>query len=134
MVGKPRITVKLIDGQFQPCSAFDAEQLALSKNEQEFDLVLRSKRSENHHKLYWSILGKACSSTGKWPTSEHLHRELKMACGYYQTVASEFGGVYYFPDTISMEKMNQQDFNNFFESTMEKLSQAIGFDPMELLR
>jgi len=131
---KPKITVKLVNGEFEPCSAFDAEQLALANNGAEFDLVLRSKRSEPHHKLYWSILGRACKATGKWPNSDKLHRELKMACGYFQTVVSEFGGIYYFPDTIAMNKMNQQEFNEFFEAAMAKLSEAIGVDPMELLK
>tara|TARA_B110000858_G_C17690909_1_gene421192 strand:+ start:253 stop:657 length:405 start_codon:yes stop_codon:yes gene_type:complete len=131
---KPRISVKLQDGQLLPCSAYDAEQLALATHNAEFDLVLRSKRSEQHHKLYWSILGKACQATGKWPNSDNLHRELKMACGFFQTVVSEFGGIYYFPDTIAMNKMNQKEFNEFFELAMEKLADAIGTDPLELLK
>jgi len=33
-----------------------------------------------------------------------------------------------------MNKMNQQEFNEFFEAAMAKLSEAIGVDPMELLK
>ena len=57
-----------------------------------------------------------------------------MACGFFQTVVSEFGGIYYFPDTIAMNKMNQKEFNEFFELAMEKLADAIGIDPLELLK
>lgn len=133
MKEKPRITVRMNGGVLEPVTVYDAEQLALCSGGQVFSLLPISNRSPEHHKLYWSILGKACQATGKWPTSEHLHRELKMACGYYQTVVSEFGGIYYLPDTIAMNKMNQQEFNAFFEATMEKLASALGFDPMELL-
>ena len=106
MSEKPKITVKLVNGEFEPCSAFDAEQLALSKNGAEFDLVLRSKRSEPHLKLYWSILGKACRATGKWPNSDKLHRELKMACGYYQTVVSEFVSQYIWIPRSQRRRLN----------------------------
>lgn len=133
MSEKPRITIKLREGRFEPATAFDAEALAQYSGEQMFDLLPISKRSPEHHKLYWSLLGKAVKATGKWPTSEHLHRDLKMTCGYYTTVVNEFGGVYLLPDTIAMKKMDQKQFNEFFETAMEKLSDALGFDPMELL-
>ena len=135
MSEKPRITIRLKhDGEFEPVTAYDAEQLAQSSGGQLFSLLPISDRSPEHHKLYWSILGNVCTATGKWPTSEHLHRELKMACGYYQTVVSEFGGIYYLPDTIAVKKMNQKEFNQFFEVAMSKLTEAIGVDPMELLK
>ena len=132
MSKKPRISVKLQDGQLLPCSAYDAEQLALATHNAELDLVLRTKRSEQHHKLYWSILGKACKATGKWPNSDNLHRELKMACGFFQTVVSEFGGIYYFPDTIAINKMNQKEFNEYFDQAMAKLSETLQYDPTVL--
>ena len=34
----------------------------------------------------------------------------------------------------SMNKMNQKEFNEFFELAMEKLAEAIGTDPLELLK
>ena len=130
----PLITVRMnARGALEPVTAYDAEMLSQAKAGKVFDLVAASERSLPHHKLYWSILGKACKATGKWPTSAHLHRELKMACGYYQTVASEFGGIYYLPDSISFHHMDQEQFNTFFEATMQKLAEAIGLDPLELL-
>ena len=131
---QPRITVRMSsEGALVPTTVYDAEMLAQCSGGQEFSLLPIKRRSPEHLNLYWSILGKTVKATGRWPTSEQLHRELKIACGYYQVVASEFGGVYYFPDSISFEKMTQDEFNNFFEHTMEKLSVTLGFDPMELL-
>ena len=128
---KPRVTVRLDEfGNFAPVTAYDAEQLAQAPRSQMYDLVPISDRSPQHHKLYWSILGSVCAATGKWPTSEHLHRELKMACGFYQTIISEFGGIYYLPDSIAMNKMDQREFNQFFELAMSKLAEAIGYDPI----
>lgn len=130
---KPRITVRLHNGALVPVTSFDAEELAECSGGQVFSLLPISRRSPEHHKLYWSILQKAVKATGKWPTSEHLHRDIKMSCGYCQPVVNEFGGVYYVTDTIAMTKMNQQEFNVFFEQAMLKLSECLGFDPMELI-
>ena len=130
---KPRITVKLHNGALAPVTSYDAEELAVCSGGQVFSLLPQSNRSPEHHKLYWSILGKVVKATGKWPTTEHLHRDLKMTLGYCQAIVNEFGGVYYISDSIAMKKMNQQEFNVYFEQAMEKLSEAIGFDPMELL-
>ena len=131
MSDKPHITVKLNDrGQFEPVSLYDAEQLAECSRGQTFTVIPMQERSIGHQKLYWSILGKVVKSTGRWATPDHLHRDLKMACGYYQTVASEMGGIYYSPDSTAMKKMSQKDFNKFFESAMQKLSETIGYDPL----
>ena len=131
---KPRITIQLRDnGAFQPVTAYDAEQLALCSGGQKFSLLPVANRSPEHHKLYWSLLGKIVKATGKWPTSEHLHRELKISLGYYQIIISEFGGVFYMPDSIAMSKMDQKQFNDFFDAALQKLSETIGFDPFDLL-
>ena len=130
---KPRITVRLNNGALEPVTVYDAEQLAECSRGQVFSLLPVSSRSLEHHKLYWSILHKTVKATGKWPTAEHLHRDIKMSCGYCKPIVNKFGGVYYVTDSTAMKKMNQKEFNVFFEQAMEKLAEALGFDPMELL-
>jgi len=34
-------------------------------------------------------------------------------------------------DSISFDDMSQKEFNNYFELAMEKLADAIGYDPLE---
>ena len=134
MSEKPSILVRLNDkGEFEPVSSFDAEQLAQCSRGQVFTVKANNERSIEHHRMYWSILSSVVKATGRWATVDHLHRDLKMACGYYQTVASEMGGVYYLPDSIAMKKMDQKEFNVYFEHAMEKLSETIGYDPVEAL-
>ena len=58
--------------------------------------------------------------------------ELKFACGYYSMkyneMAEEFMRI---PSSISFDQMSQQDFMKYFEAAMEKLSEAIGYDPLK---
>ena len=135
MSDKPNISVKLNDrGQLEPVTSFDAEQLAQCSRGQSFSLSPTKERSLEQHKLYWSILHRIVKATGRWATADHCHRELKLALGYYETIVSQWGGIYYHPDSTALKKMDQKEFNTYFDKAMEKLNQTIGFDPMEVLK
>lgn len=126
-----KIQAELRGGLFLPVTEYDAQRIEDMKDGQLVNLSVASKRSNPHHNLYWSALRNVCKATGKWPTEAHLHHELKLACGYYKTTISPLtGGIVRSTDSISFEKMNQAEFMQYFEAAMEKLSEAIGYDPI----
>lgn len=126
------IQVELKNGQLLPITQYDAERIEDYKNGQVFTLISTRKRSNPQHNLYWGILRKACKSTGKWPTERHLHDELKIACGYYQMKYSSITGSFLrVLDSISFDDMDQQEFNQYFEMAMSKLTEALGYDPIQ---
>lgn len=131
---KPPITVKLNgQGGLSPLTAYDAEELASAPASAVYDLVHVSKRSRPHLKYYWTILHEVVEATGKWPTAKHLHVDLKWALRYYQVQVSEFGGVFYVPDSVAVNRMNQKEFTVYFNQAMEEIARAIGTDPLELI-
>lgn len=126
-----KIQVQIRDGQLLPVSQYDAERLEDAKQGQVYNLTATGHRSNPHHNLYWSTLRKVCKATGKWPSEQHLHDELKFACGYYRIRYSEIAEMFMrYPDSIGFDDMNQQEFNDYFEMAMAKLSEAIGYDPI----
>jgi hypothetical protein len=126
-----KIQVYLKDGQLLPCTQFDAEQIEEHKQSQTFDLIATGKRSNPHHSLYWATLNNVCKATGKWPTHRHLHDELKWACGYVRMRWNGLANCHMrVIDSISFDDMDQKEFNKYFEMAMEKLSEAIGYDPL----
>lgn len=129
---KKRIQVELRDGRLLPVSVYDAELLGDCKNGQLFDMTRCGKRSNPQHNMYWSMLRNVCKATGKWPDEQHLHAELKLACGFYMTKFSELGGDFMrVPDSINFDAMDQQEFQAYFDAAAAKLSEALGFDPLE---
>lgn len=131
---KPKLQVEKRDGQLLPISLYDAEEIEAFSEGHLFDLVPSYKRSDPHHKLYWAILGRVVKQTGSWASSAHLHDDLKMLCGFYRTVINKASGaVYYVPDSIAYRKMDQKAFSEYFDAAMAKLSETIGYDPMEFL-
>ena len=116
---------------FQPVSAYDAEILMADPVGTEYDLVKRSRRSLPQHRLYWQALTMVVRATGKWPTPEHLHHELKLACGYRMTVVDwETGEISQAVDSTSFDAMTHDEFKAYFDKAMEKLAEHVGFDPL----
>lgn len=128
---RPLPMVVLTANGIQPVTAYDAECLSNIKHGQVFDLKAHSKRSNPQLRLYWQALSNVVKATGKWPTSEHLHRELKMACGYVDNIIDWGGKVHTIPDSIAFAKMNHDEFRIYFDTAIAKMAERVGFDPLE---
>ena len=129
MTKKPAPIVMLTPTGLVPVSPYDAEEMDQFSHGAEFDLVSRSKRSFKHHRTYWKALGGVVKATGKWPTSAHLHDELKLACGFRQTIIDwQTGEAKEVIDSIAFDKMTQQEFKVYFDMAIAKLSERVGYD------
>lgn len=117
-----------------PVSGFFAEMVMEDPMGTEYDLIKRTKRSNPQNGLYWSILGHIVKATGKWPTPEHLHHELKLVCGFKMTVIDwETGKATDAVDSTAFDQMSADEFRVYFDHAMEKLSEHLGFDPVAYL-
>tara|TARA_R110000796_G_scaffold220951_2_gene337021 strand:- start:213 stop:605 length:393 start_codon:yes stop_codon:yes gene_type:complete len=126
-----KLQMELRDGQLMPVSQYDAERMENLPQGTLFNLSVTGKRSNPHHNLYWSILKTACESTGMWPTSKHLHHELKLVCGYYKTTISPLtSSIVRHVDSTEFSAMTQAEFMTYFELAISKLSEAVGYDPI----
>ena len=71
-------------------------------------------------------------ATGRSPTAEHLHNELKWASGYIKMRWNSLASAHMrMIDSINFDEMDQKEFNQYFEMSMEKLAEAIGYDPIQ---
>jgi len=117
-----------------PLTAGDAEALSMLPQGSVFELKRVSQRHPRHLRTYWKALGLVVKSGANWPTAEHLHRELKLACGYIEKVIDwNTGEVHEIPDSIAFDKMAQDDFNVYFKTAMAKLAERVGYDPLRFL-
>lgn len=116
-----------------PVNAFFAEMVINDPVGTEYDLVKRTKRSNPQNALYWSTLGHVVSATGKWPNAEKLHDALKRACGFITVNYDMQGNEFITTDSTAFEAMSADEFQVYFDLAMEKLADALGFDPMAYL-
>lgn len=114
-----------------PVTAHDAEAIMSDALGAEYDLVKRSRRSSPQLRLYWVMLGRVVRATGKWPTAEHLHDDLKLACGYRKQIVDwETGEIAVATDSVAFNAMSPDEFRTYFDLAMIKLSEHLGFDPL----
>lgn len=118
----------------RPLRSWDVEVIMADPPGTEYELLKASKRKPAQHRTYWKALDLVVKSTGRWATSEHLHDELKIACGYYRVAKSlSTGQDLILPDSTAWSKMDQDSFKVYMDAAMAKLSEAVQFDPLSFL-
>lgn len=126
----PPIIVHAIGSRLEPVSQMDAELIdGLPRGDLEITIKHR-KRSLPQQRLYWKVLSDVVKATGKFPSPEHMHDEIKMALGYVEKRVTFDGRIYYRPDSTAFEKMDGAEFKVFFERAMELISRELGMDPL----
>lgn len=119
---------------FMPVTAYDAELLIADPVGTEYDLVKRTRRSWPQLKLYWSMLNRIVKATGKWPTAEKLHRDIKLTLGYVeQSVNLRTGETTLTPDSVAFDAMTQDEFQIYFNHAVELLAEKLRFDPLAFI-
>jgi len=131
--GTLAIIVRKTPKGLQPVSSFDAELLINAPMGSEFRVTKMSKRSLPQHRTYWKALTEVVNATDKWPTAEHLHDALKRACGYITVTYGLDGKPFVTTDSTAFDAMDGDAFKAYMDRAMEKLADAIGFDPLAFL-
>lgn len=112
-----------------------AEQEALMEYPEgkDFWVTIRRKRSNAHHALYWARLEKVIESGAtRYHSAADLHKAIKYEMGYVKPVRKLSGEIIYEPDSISFDRMDQTEFNSFFETVMRLLGEYFGINPDDL--
>ena len=129
----PPIVKRTAKGLFA-IDAQDAQDIAADPLGTEYDLVKRSTRRWRHLRTYWKALALVVHNDDRWPSPEHLHHNLKLACGYkWQAINMETGEFADVVDSIAFDKMTQPQFKKYMDIAMEKLASVIGYDPLAFL-
>ena len=117
-----------------PVAAYDAEMLWADPVGTEYDLVKRTRRSLPQLRLYWSMLQRVVTATGKWPDAEHLHEALKLTLGYCREVVNmRTGEISLQADSAALDGMDADQFRAFFDSAVAELARHLGFDPLAFI-
>lgn len=130
---KPTIIVRRTQRGLSPVSGFDAEMLAMTKLDTEFDVVPRSRRSLPQHRTYWKALTLVVHATEGWATTSHLHRAIKRDLGYVTPLKNLDGTFTDELDSTGFEAMTQDEFKVFFDRAMQRIAEETGIDPLSFL-
>lgn len=130
----PAPMVVRTDKGLRPARSWDAEDLSADPVGTEYELHKISRRKPRQHRTYWRALNLAVKATSRWASAEHLHDEIKLACGYYRKVANLVTGeIMLIPDSTAFDKMDQDQWQGFMDRAMELVAAECGFDPLSWL-
>lgn len=130
---KPPLIVRKTKHGIVPVSAFDAERLEALALDTEFDVTVRTKRSNPQNRLYFQILSNVIKACGATMPPEVLHDKLKGRLGYTFLYRDLDGSLKEHVDSTAFDNMDHPDFQIYFDAAMKELAEIVGFDPMQAL-
>lgn len=116
-----------------PVSSFDAERVEQIAMGQTVEVAIKQRRSSQHQRLYWAVLGKVVENVEGYPTSERLHDALKLALGYTTPIRQVTGETVWLPDSTAFARMEQAEFKVFTDRAFRLLADMLGCDPLALV-
>lgn len=112
------------DGVLSPATPHDAELLAGIKANGFVMVSIRKARSPNQLRLWWKLIEMVAPSTD-YENKEALAQALKIEVGAYDVVRELDGSLSKAPRSIALDAMRQDDFNAFFESSIDAICRHV---------
>lgn len=130
----PRLRMVRTPQGLAPCSPHDDERLSEYSIGSEIEVRLFQRRSDDHHKLYWVILGEIANNNEKgFTTAEGIHWALKMDLGYIKPHERFDGTIISVPSSTAKSVMDQAAFAIYFDKAMQLLEKVFGIDVQTLI-
>ena len=80
---------------------------------------ITKSRNLRHHKKFFSMLHLVLDNQEKYPTLRHLLTAVKIEAGWYEDAPIEVSGkLVYLPSSISFAKMDQLEFDMFYNDAI----------------
>lgn len=81
----------------------------------DFKVTVKRGRNIQHHKLYWALVSLIHQNQSRYMTVENVSDALKIMVGHCEMMQLRNGQEIRVPKSISFAKMDQTEFNKFFE-------------------
>ena len=90
-------------------------------NRKTYQFLHKQPRNLKHHQKYWVALSYIAQNMENQLSKEALHEAIKLLSGHVIPVKTT-SGVLAIPSTINFSKMNQMDFEKFYNRAMDVVS------------
>lgn len=132
----PPILMTRRNNGLAPMSLFDSERLDKFPFDKALKVRVSRGRSSKQLRLYWGALGKVADNLDQDVTDDDLHEWIKVKLGYVKPIRLRSGEIAEVAASIALDKMEQPEFNKFFDSVKALLLEHIipGIEMRRLLR
>jgi hypothetical protein len=92
-----------------------------------FKAKISRPRNVDHHRKFFALLDIAFNNQERYKNPEHLRKVYTLKAGFYEVVETDKGDVY-LPDSISFAKMDQDEFQDFYNKFLDVVVKELGSD------
>jgi Protein of unknown function (DUF1367) len=118
-----------------PVSQVDEEALEEIPQGKDVTVTIARARSNKHHRFFMALLKKICENHPDYKRADQLLLWLKVRLGYVEEIRFHGDQVWWVAKSISFNSMGQDDFQKFFDASMDVISAEVipGINQYELL-
>jgi hypothetical protein len=87
---------------------------------------IKRARNYKHHKKFFALVNLTLENQERYKTIQDLLVEIKLKCGWYDEHITTKGKIIYVPRSIAFENMEQDEFNEFYESALDVCAGLLG--------
>ena len=106
-------------GLWQEATAHDHELCQRFKADAILDVEVKEARNPGHHRKFFSMVGFIFKNQDKYETVTDLLIEIKLRTGHYKEHVTARGKLVYIPKSISFAKMDQKEFEEFYDKAID---------------
>lgn len=112
---RPPIFMQRRGSFLAPAAPMDGEALEAFPTGKNLRVAITQPRSIKQHRLYFAMLNLVAENMATEVTSDALHEWVKLRCGVSVAIPLKSGAVDLVAGSIAFDKMDQDQFNRFFE-------------------
>lgn len=109
-----------------PVDEEDREVVSRLREGEPLRVDIKARRNVRQHRLYWALVRLLQKNTDLWGSEEAASDSLKLAAGHVDQVMNPLTGeIQLKPRSIAFEKMEQAQFNRFFNRVLYIVSERL---------
>jgi len=117
-----------------PVGAASVEYFSAIKDGAEFIADTHGARNLKQLKMWWVLCQLLADNHHYYQDRESASKGLKLAIGCVDTLIDHTGKLHFWPRSIALESMTQEDFNPLFKRAIDKVAEWLGAAPADVQR
>jgi hypothetical protein len=124
--------VKKLNGSFIPETDEDKERTKKIAVGEVIEVSVKKVRNPKFHRLYFALLQMVMENTETFENINDLRYWLTMKAGFYEEIKTP-NGFLYTPKSIKFDTMDEYEFKDLFNKSVEVIEKQFGWQSEEIL-
>ena len=113
------LSLKRVQTGLIPCDDESTSIVSKIRIGDEITVDFKPKRNHKNHRRFFSMLQGVVRNSDHYKSTDNLLDVIKLKKGYFEIVVSHDGKQHYIPKSIAFDKMDEEEFKEFFSSAID---------------